>query len=221
GQGPGHGEKGARARTRPRPGDVLRRVARGQRRGPQRWPGHGRRVHRPPARLSSRRLIPGALPVQWNRALLQVGRIPVGPARTGGCKPNLRNCSGPPPRRKFVSNLSARRSHRPAYPRGGVLAQVCGHQVDDAGRFAHRLRRSLRGQSWAEKSLKYGRILVGFQNLRKPQDAKGTCFPRNSPSRLLEWGSGGRWFESSRPDIRKASRDNKFRLAFFASWGLV
>ena len=80
-QGPGHGEKGARARTRPRPGEVLRRVARGQRRGPQRWPGHGRRVHRPPARLSSRRLIPGALPVQWNRALLQDGRKPVGSAR--------------------------------------------------------------------------------------------------------------------------------------------
>ena len=38
---------------------------------------------------------------------------------------------------------------------------------------------------------------------------------------ISEWGSGGRWFESSRPDIRKASRDNMFRLAFFASWGLV
>jgi hypothetical protein len=59
------------------------------------------------------------------------------------------------------------------------------------------------GQSWAEKSLKNGRILVAFQKLRKPQDAKGTCFPRNSPSTLLEWGSGGRWFESSRPDIAR------------------
>jgi hypothetical protein len=39
--------------------------------------------------------------------------------------------------------------------------------------------------------------------------------------RAAEWGSGGRWFESSRPDIRKASRENNFRLAFFASWGLV
>src|SRR5581483_9371213 len=56
------------------------------------------------------------------------------------------------------------------------------------------------GQSWAEKSLKNGRILVEFQKLRKPQDAKGTYFPKNSPSALLEWGSGGRWFESSRPD---------------------
>ena len=70
-------------------------------------------------------------------------------------------------------------------------------------RLAHRLRRSVRGQSWAEKSLKNGRILVEFQKLRKPQDAKGTCFPRNSPSRLPEWGSGGRWFESSRPDIAR------------------
>src|SRR5262249_48007542 len=69
--------------------------------------------------------------------------------------------------------------------------------------YPHRLRRSLRGQSWAEKSLKNGRILVEFQNLRKPQDAKGTYFPRNSPSALPEWGSGGRWFESSRPDIRR------------------
>ena len=109
--------------------------------------------------------------------------------------------SGPPHRSEFVSKRSAGRTHRPAYPRGGVLAQVCGHRVEDAGRLAHRLRRSLQGQSWAEKSLKYGRILVGFQILRKPQDAKGTCFPSNSPSRLLEWGSGGRWFESSRPDI--------------------
>src|SRR5262249_22062310 len=58
------------------------------------------------------------------------------------------------------------------------------------------LRRSARGQSWAEKSLKRGRFLVVFQKLRKPQDAKGTYFPRNSPSALLEWGSGGRWFES-------------------------
>ena len=112
-------------------------------------------------------------------------------------------------------------THRPAYPRGVVLAQVCGHRVEDAGRFAHRLRRSLQGQSWAEKSLKNGRFLVGFQNLRKPQDAKGTCFPRNSPSRLLEWGSGGRWFESSRPDTRKASWDKQFRLAFFSPLGLI
>src|SRR5262249_49603939 len=46
------------------------------------------------------------------------------------------------------------------------------------------------GQSWAEKILKNGRILVGFQKLRKPQDAKGPYFPRNSPSTLPEWGSG-------------------------------
>src|SRR5262249_18544043 len=106
-------------------------------------------------------------------------------------------------------------------PRSGVPAQVCGHQVEDAGRFDYRLKRSFRAQSWAEKSLKNGRILVGFQNLRKPQDAKGPCFPRNSPSRLLEWGLGGRWFESSRPDIRKASRSNQLRLAFFSILGPV
>ena len=70
-------------------------------------------------------------------------------------------------------------------------------------RFAHRLRRSVRGQSWAEKSLKNGRFLVEIQELRKPQDEKGKYFPRHSPSTLPEWGSGGRWFESSRPDIRR------------------
>jgi hypothetical protein len=31
---------------------------------------------------------------------------------------------------------------------------------------------------------------------------------------MRAWGSGGRWFESSRPDIWKASRDNQLRLAF-------
>jgi len=97
--------------------------------------------------------------------------------------------------------FSVRRSDRPAHPVGGVFAHVRGRQFDDARLFAHRLRRFLRGQSWAEKSLKNGRFLVEFQKLRKPQDAKGTYFPRNSPSALLEWGSGGRWFESSRPDI--------------------
>ena len=72
----------------------------------------------------------------------------------------------------------------------GVLAQVGRHQVRDMrGPYAHRLRRSVRGQSWAEKSLKNGQILVEFQKLRKPQDAKGTYFPRNSPPALLEWGS--------------------------------
>src|SRR6516165_74851 len=89
------------------------------------------------------------------------------------------------------------------FGKGGVLAQVCEHQVEDAGRFAHRLRRSLRGQSWAEKSLKNGRILVEFQKLRKPQNTKGPYFPSILPSTLPEWGSGGRRFESSRPDIRR------------------
>src|SRR6516225_9661228 len=88
--------------------------------------------------------------------------------------------------------------------------------ADSGGLFGGR-----EGQSWAEKSLKNGRFLVEFQKLRKPQDAKGTYFPRNSPSALLEWGSGGRWFESSRPDIRKASRSNQLRLAFFSILGLV
>src|SRR5262249_563345 len=101
---------------------------------------------------------------------------------------------------------------------GGVLAQVCGHQVEDAGRFAHRLRRSLRGQSWAEKSLKNGRILVEFQNLRKPQDAKGTYFPRNSPSTLPEWGSGGRWFESSRPDMPEGATQQRVATNLPASF---
>ncbi len=81
-------------------------------------------------------------------------------------------------------------SHRPAYTRVGVLAHVCRHQVEVQGGSPHRLRRSLRGQSWAEKSLKNGRFLVEFQKLRKPQDAKGTYFPRHLPSALLEWGSG-------------------------------
>src|SRR5437879_1451849 len=44
------------------------------------------------------------------------------------------------------------------------------------------------GQSWAEKSLKNGRILVELQKLRKPQATKGTCFSRHLPSALLEWG---------------------------------
>jgi hypothetical protein len=57
---------------------------------------------------------------------------------------------GPQHRMQFRSRSCALKSHRLAYPRGGVLAQVCGHQVDDAGRFAHRLRRSLRGQRRAE-----------------------------------------------------------------------
>src|SRR5436305_501476 len=30
-----------------------------------------------------------------------------------------------------------------------------------------------------------------------------------------EWGSGGRWFESSRPDLRKGRRDNPLRRPFF------
>jgi len=38
---------------------------------------------------------------------------------------------------------------------------------------------------------------------------------------ISEWGSGGRWFESSRPDIRKASRSNQLRLAFFFILGLI
>ena len=130
-------------------------------------------------------------------------------------------CFGPPYLGTNCHSANLLRPHRPAYPRGGVLAQVCGHRVEDAGRLAHRLRRSLQGQSWAEKSLKNGRILVGFQNLRKPQDAKGPCFPRNSPSRLPEWGSGGRWFESSRPDIRKSSCSNQLRLDFFSILGLI
>ena len=81
----------------------------------------------------------------------------------------------------------------------------------------NRVRRSTRGQSWAEKSLKNGRILVEFQRLRKPQDAKGTYFPRNSPSALLEWGSGGRWFESSRPDIRRPVAATSCGWPFFSS----
>ena len=62
----------------------------------------------------------------------------------------------PPHLRAYRNPANLLRSHRPAYPRGGALAQACGHRVEDAGRFAHRLRRSLQGQSWAEKSLKYG-----------------------------------------------------------------
>src|SRR5262249_55531247 len=88
--------------------------------------------------------------------------------------------------------LSVRRSDRPAHPVGGVFAQVGGRQFHDARLFARRLRRSLRGQRRAElgrEKLKKWRILVGFQNHRKSQDAKGTYFPRNLPSRLPEWGS--------------------------------
>jgi hypothetical protein len=115
-----------------------------------------------------------------------------------------------------------RREHRPGYLMGGVLAQVGGHQFDDARRFARRLRLSLRGQSWAEKSLKNGRILVEFQILRKPQDANGTYFPSILPSTLPEWGSGGRWFESSRPDTSRKGRGNHelrqtLRLLFSAN----
>ena len=96
----------------------------------------------------------------------------------------------PPHLRAYRNPANLLRSHRPAYPRGGVLAPVCGHRVEDAGRFAHRLRRSLRGQSWAEKTLKNGRFLLELQKLGKPQDAKGTYFPSNLPSALPEWGSG-------------------------------
>src|SRR5260370_4966834 len=97
---------------------------------------------------------------------------------------------GPIHRGEFVSSRWTLWSHRPAYTRVGVLAHVCRHQVEVQGGSPHRLRRSLRGQSWAEKSLKNGRFLVEFQKLRKPQDAKGTYFPRHLPSALLEWGSG-------------------------------
>jgi hypothetical protein len=81
------------------------------------------------------------------------------------------------------------------------------------------LRRSVRGQSWTEKTLKNGRILVGFQRLRKPQDAKGTCFPRNSPSAILEWGSGGRRFESSRPDFMRREALRRARRRSFSFQG--
>src|SRR5690348_15913800 len=103
-----------------------------------------------------------------------------------------------------VSRAGARRAsgHIDRPNQGGALVQVGGHQVADAGLSAHPLRRSLQGQSWAEKSLENGRFLIGFQELEKPQDAKGAYFPTISPSALLEWGSGGRWFESSRPDTR-------------------
>ena len=74
------------------------------------------------------------------------------------------------------------------------------------------------GQSWAEKSLKNGRILVEFQKLRKPQHTKGPYFPSNLPCTLPEWGSGGRRFESSRPDVTKACREVTSDTPFF-TWG--
>ena len=43
-------------------------------------------------------------------------------------------------------------------------------------RIAHSLGRSLRGPSWAGQSLNHGRVLVEFQNLKKPQDAKRMNF---------------------------------------------
>ena len=69
---------------------------------------------------------------------------------------------------------------------GGDLARAAAPSIVLTREF----KRSARGQSWAEKSLKNGRIIVGFQELRKPQDTKGPYFPRNSPSTLPEWGSG-------------------------------
>src|SRR5262249_14769231 len=105
----------------------------------------------------------------------------------------------PVPRRFLFVGQIDRRTQWATFLRrlagANLMMQDCS-PADSGDRFEGRA-----GQSWAEKTLKNGRILVGFQKLRKPQDTKGPYFPRNSPSTLPEWGSGGRWFESSRPDV--------------------
>ncbi len=40
-------------------------------------------------------------------------------------------------------------------------------------------------------------------------------YDQAAKARPSEWGSGGRWFESSRPDIAKPCRDKTSDKAFF------
>jgi hypothetical protein len=140
--------------------------------------------------------------------------IPAGPSRTpnvsancctaswnaAGAKELTRSWCAPSPR----NSRCERREHRPVSYRQRPCTVGCTKlkmqsrlPADSGGLFGGR-----EGQSWAEKSLKNGRFLVEFQQLGKPQDTKVSYFPRNSPSALLEWGSGGRRFESSRPDFK-------------------
>src|SRR5215475_12852818 len=48
---------------------------------------------------------------------------------------------------------------------------------------------------------------------RKWEDEKVKGFPHSGLASLPEWGSGGRWFESSRPDIARPAVDKKLRRA--------
>src|SRR5271170_3552745 len=54
-------------------------------------------------------------------------------------------------------------------------------------------------------------MTIAFARGERESDDNGAW---RSLASAPEWGSGGRWFESSRPDIRKASRTNRLRLAF-------
>jgi hypothetical protein len=58
--------------------------------------------------------------------------------------------------------------------------------------------------------LKNGRILVGFQKLRKPQHTKGAYFPSILPSTLPEWGSGAL---ELRPNVSLTSIPSSTKLS--------